>query len=85
MKPVLALLALAVCCAACTNEVRLPGKKESCTNGLDDDGDGKVDCLDPDCFGDAICQVVFEVCGNTIDDDRTGLRRHARLPGARGV
>ena len=23
--------------------------KEDCTNGKDDDGDGKIDCADPDC------------------------------------
>ncbi len=26
-----------------------------CTNGIDDDGDGLVDCSDPDCFGDPAC------------------------------
>ena len=25
-------------------------KKETCTNAVDDDADGKVDCADPDCF-----------------------------------
>jgi gliding motility-associated-like protein len=24
---------------------------ENCTNGIDDDGDGLIDCLDPDCLG----------------------------------
>ncbi|HMI89053.1 MAG TPA: hypothetical protein VK550_33475 [Polyangiaceae bacterium] len=28
---------------------------EICTNGIDDDGDVRVDCLDPDCAGDASC------------------------------
>jgi len=28
---------------------------EICTNGIDDDGDGLVDCDDPDCFGVGMC------------------------------
>ena len=28
---------------------------ELCTNGIDDDGDGLIDCADPDCFGVAGC------------------------------
>ncbi|MCD6549284.1 hypothetical protein J7K41_01055, partial [Candidatus Micrarchaeota archaeon] len=29
---------------------------ENCTNGIDDDGDGLVDCNDPDCYGDPACR-----------------------------
>lgn len=32
---------------------------EICGNGLDDDGDGLVDCYDPDCCGDAACATTF--------------------------
>jgi hypothetical protein len=28
---------------------------ENCSNGVDDDGDGKIDCADPDCSGAAAC------------------------------
>jgi hypothetical protein len=31
------------------------GQKEICNNGFDDDGDGLVDCADPDCFGVPPC------------------------------
>jgi subtilisin family serine protease len=31
------------------------GDKESCKNGVDDDGDGLVDCLDPDCASKKFC------------------------------
>ena len=31
------------------------GPVEICDNGADDDGDGLVDCEDPDCIGDAAC------------------------------
>ncbi|MFN7135788.1 MAG: MopE-related protein, partial [Myxococcales bacterium] len=34
----------------------------ACTNSLDDDGDGLVDCLDPDCAG-ASCGTFGRVCG----------------------
>jgi Ca2+-binding RTX toxin-like protein len=42
--------------------------EEICGNGVDDDGDGKVDNADPD------CQVVVpEVCDNGVDDNGDGL------------
>ncbi len=30
---------------------------EDCDNGIDDDGDTKIDCTDPDCTGDPACPV----------------------------
>ncbi len=42
---------------------------ESCDNGIDDDGDGKIDCLDSDCAADAACQTTPENCVNGVDDD----------------
>ncbi|HYG18248.1 MAG TPA: hypothetical protein VD816_04935, partial [Ohtaekwangia sp.] len=38
--------------------------QENCTNNLDDDGDGLVDCRDGDCPG-----KVCEICDNGVDDD----------------
>ena len=38
---------------------------EICGNGLDDDGDGHVDCVDVDCD-------CVEDCTNGVDDDRDG-------------
>lgn len=32
---------------------------EICGNGLDDDGDGLIDCYDPDCCGDGACDGIF--------------------------
>jgi uncharacterized protein (TIGR03382 family) len=46
---------------------------EVCGNGLDDDGDGAVDCADPDCDGMPACQPAVEICGNGLDDDQNGL------------
>jgi hypothetical protein len=44
---------------------------EVCDNGKDDDGDGLIDCADPDCANAPNC--VHEICGNCIDDDHNGL------------
>jgi hypothetical protein len=42
---------------------------EVCSNGLDDDGDGKIDCKDPDCLGNAACP---EICYDHIDNNGNG-------------
>ncbi len=42
-----------------------------CSNGIDDDGDGLVDCDDPDCQNSNSCLV--EICDNGIDDDGDGF------------
>jgi hypothetical protein len=52
---------------------------EICTNGIDDDNDGLVDCNDPGCMAHASCTVstssslATEICNNGIDDDGDGL------------
>ena len=43
---------------------------ENCVNGLDDDGDGKVDIADPDC---ATYPYPDEYCDDGIDNDGDGL------------
>ncbi|MFN7146152.1 MAG: hypothetical protein ACK4YP_20440, partial [Myxococcota bacterium] len=47
----------------------------SCGDGLDDDGDGAIDCADADCAADASCSggVSELVCGDGLDDDGDGL------------
>ena len=47
-----------------------PPFETNCTNGIDDDGDGLVDCDDPDCAASNECTV--EICDNGIDDDGDG-------------
>lgn len=42
---------------------------EICNNGLDDDGDGKIDCKDSDCFGNSVCP---EICYDHIDNNGDG-------------
>jgi hypothetical protein len=41
-----------------------------CVDGIDNDGDGFIDCVDSDCTSDASCCVpVPEMCGDMIDND----------------
>lgn len=42
----------------------------SCTDSVDNDNDGLIDCEDSDCSNDASCQ---EQCTNLIDDNNNGL------------
>lgn len=44
--------------------------QEDCTNGMDDDGDGQVDCADSDCDWQPICS---EDCQDGVDNDLDGL------------
>lgn len=37
-----------------------PEREHRCEDGLDDDGDGAIDCFDGDCLDDAPCAVVPE-------------------------
>jgi len=61
------LLALAACPAPVSNVITPPGA-ENCTNGIDDNGDGKIDCLDPKCIETSSC-VFGEICDNARDDN----------------
>ncbi len=46
----------------------------NCTDGIDNDGDGLVDCSDSDCTADPACQPVpVENCTDGIDNDGDGL------------
>ncbi|NQW62601.1 MAG: hypothetical protein HQ461_07210 [Deltaproteobacteria bacterium] len=48
--------------------------REQCTNGVDDDGNGLVDCLDAGCGGAAACNTEWpEDCRNSRDDDGDGF------------
>ncbi|MCA8960904.1 MAG: hypothetical protein KDC38_10350, partial [Planctomycetes bacterium] len=42
---------------------------EDCTDGLDNDMDGLVDCDDPDCTNDPACP---EICDDGVDNDADG-------------
>ena len=40
--------------------------QEDCSNGIDDDGDGLIDCLDPDCIGDDEDCPAFSFPGSCL-------------------
>ncbi|MBO4350458.1 MAG: trypsin-like serine protease [Proteobacteria bacterium] len=44
---------------------------EDCTNKVDDNGDGRVDCQDPYCF--ILSECIPEDCQNNKDDNNNGL------------
>lgn len=49
----------------------MPGA-ENCVNMVDDDGDKRVDCLDPKCFEHSACSGFVERCDNGTDDNADG-------------
>src|SRR5262249_37998522 len=47
---------------------------EVCNDGIDNDGDGKIDCQDEDCAKDPACvPAPVEICDDCIDNDGDGL------------
>ncbi len=57
-----------------------PVPQEDCINGLDDDGDGLVDCDDPSCSGVSSCPVITP----TSSGNNGGLESNDRLAGVIG-
>jgi hypothetical protein len=53
-----------------------PVPQEDCSNGLDDDGDGLVDCDDPACSGVAACPVIVQ---QVSSGNEGGLESNDRL------
>ncbi|MDY0000069.1 MAG: trypsin-like serine protease [Polyangia bacterium] len=47
-------------------------QQENCVNGVDDDGDGDIDCDDQDCVSTSACAPEAEDCMNGVDDDGDG-------------
>ena len=47
-----------------------PPFESNCGNGVDDDGDGVIDCNDPDCYNSNVCTT--EICNDGIDNDNDG-------------
>jgi hypothetical protein len=45
---------------------------ERCSDKVDNDADGLIDCDDPDC-GPCVIECAFENCENGVDDDDNGL------------
>ncbi len=57
-----------------------PVPQEDCINGLDDDGDGLIDCDDPACSGISSCPVITP----TSSGNNGGLESNDRLSGVIG-
>ncbi len=53
------------------NKTLAPVMESSCSDGIDNDGDGLIDCDDGDC--DLAPTCITEICDNGIDDDGDGL------------
>jgi len=50
-----------------------PVGPEICNNGIDDNGNGLIDCADPYCATSFYCVVGPEICNDGIDNDKNGL------------
>ncbi len=48
-------------------------QETNCANGIDDDGDGLVDCFDNDCALSPLCQNRENNCTDGLDNDSDGL------------
>ncbi len=77
------------CNTSCQIVVSGCGAPENCANGLDDDADGKVDCLDTECAAIAgcldSCQVPQAVVLPTIDFKSTVGRPNTYSPSCAAV
>jgi len=68
----LTILAMFGLVTACDDDPKKE-KTEICDNGIDDDGDTLIDCLDvDDCATATNCLNPVEICDNTLDDDGDG-------------
>lgn len=50
-----------------------PDAIEICDSNIDENCDGYIDCADPACGSDPVCQGGVEICDNGADDDADGL------------
>ena len=56
-----------------SDKILPPSSQEICTNGVDDDVNGQVDCSDAACSADPVCAAPpAEICNNGIDDNNNG-------------
>lgn len=63
-----------VCGSGWCSKCAATGSESSCTDGVDNDQDGFIDCKDPDCANDLACALANkELCNNGADDDGDGL------------
>jgi len=50
------------------------GTETNCSDGIDNDHDTLLDCLDPNCFNNASCAnaAVEIICNDGLDNDSDG-------------
>ena len=65
----LGLAAFALVLGACKSDKNSATTETSCTDGVDNDGDGNIDCTDSDCVADPAC---FDPCGDGTCDPAIG-------------
>lgn len=53
-----------------TTELSTVPSAEVCTDNIDNDRDGRIDCGDPDCKTTQSC--IVEICGDQLDNDGNG-------------
>ena len=56
---------------SCKSDDDSQSSVEICSDGIDNDGDGFIDCDDTDCDSDSKCSV--EICNDGIDNDGDGF------------
>ncbi len=74
-------LKVTACCVAMTlTTLVIPGcgddsgvgQEKTCDDGLDNDGDGQIDCADSDCLTAEVCDASEIDCGDEFDNDGDG-------------
>lgn len=75
MKPWMLVFGLLVAIPACGGDDPddIEDQEQACEDGIDDDGDGAIDCEDPDCIDRQLCGVPDEICDDGTDDDGDGF------------
>jgi len=68
---IFATVALAVWMPSCSDDKPTNGS-ENCADRMDNDSDGKVDCVDEDCKDNDICKNNPEYCSDGLDNDGDG-------------
>nr|WKN36886.1 gliding motility-associated C-terminal domain-containing protein [Tunicatimonas sp. TK19036] len=69
MKPQSIWLCLGFSLCVCISAY---AQSENCANGMDDDGDGLIDCFDNDCKSSLLCQNRETDCNDGIDNNGDG-------------
>jgi hypothetical protein len=67
-----AAVLLVIAASSCQSPRIVERSPTACSNGIDDDGDGSIDCADSDCHDVDTCERSAATCANDKDDDGDG-------------